>query len=52
MHETIEVLFETVFSTRFVQRAYKEENWSNSSAIGREPPFKEGISPEAEDGHC
>jgi hypothetical protein len=28
-HETIEVLLETVFSTRSVPRRYKEDNWGN-----------------------
>jgi hypothetical protein len=28
-HATIEVLLETGFSTQFVPRSYKEENWSN-----------------------
>jgi hypothetical protein len=28
-HATIEVLFEAVFSTRSMQRGYKEENWGN-----------------------
>jgi hypothetical protein len=26
-HATIEILLETVFSTRSVQRSYKEDNW-------------------------
>jgi hypothetical protein len=28
-HATIELLLETVFSTRSVQRIYKEDNWVN-----------------------
>jgi hypothetical protein len=28
-HATIEVLLETVFFTRYVQRSYKEDNWGN-----------------------
>jgi hypothetical protein len=31
-HATIKVLLETVFSTRFVQRGYKEDNWSKNSS--------------------
>jgi hypothetical protein len=54
---------ETVFSTRSVEKAYKEDNWGNQvSSIpeavkkrdswkgdGREPPFREGLSPEAQE---
>jgi hypothetical protein len=29
MHATIEVLLETVFSTRSLHRGYKEDNWGN-----------------------
>jgi hypothetical protein len=29
MHATIKVLLKTVFSTRSVQRGYKEDNWGN-----------------------
>jgi hypothetical protein len=28
-HATTELLLETVFSNRAVQRSYKEDNWSN-----------------------
>jgi hypothetical protein len=63
-HATIEVLLETVFSTRYVQRDSKEDNWSNrissvrvtvkkrdrrKEAVGREPPFRKDLNPEAED---
>jgi hypothetical protein len=29
MNATTEILLETMFSTRSVQRGYKEDNWSN-----------------------
>jgi hypothetical protein len=62
-HATIKVLLETVFSTRAMPRSYKEDNWGNQvssvleavknrdswKTVGREPPFKEDLSPEAED---
>jgi hypothetical protein len=35
-HAITEVLFETVFSTRSVQRGYKEENWGNRVSSVRE----------------
>jgi hypothetical protein len=35
-HTTIEVLLETVFSTRSVQRDYKEDNWDNRVSSARE----------------
>jgi hypothetical protein len=38
-----------VFSTRSVKRGYKEDNWSNNSSFGREPPFREDLSPEIEE---
>jgi hypothetical protein len=42
-HATIEVLLETVFSTRSVQSGYKEDNWGNIRGLtvwrrGRIPP--------------
>jgi hypothetical protein len=60
-HETIEVLLETVFSARSMQRGYKEDNWANrvnygweavrkrgrrKEAVGRKPLFREDFSPE------
>jgi hypothetical protein len=62
-HATIEVLLETVFSTRSVRRGYKEETVSPESvllesvkkrdrrkdAVGRESPFRCALSLEAED---
>jgi hypothetical protein len=30
-HATIKVVLETAFSTRYVQRGYKEDNWSKNS---------------------
>jgi hypothetical protein len=62
-HVTIEVLLEILFSTRSVQRRYKEDNWRNrvssvretvkktdrrKEAVGREQLFRVGLSPEAE----
>jgi hypothetical protein len=35
-HATIEVLLETVFSTMFVQRGYKEDSWGNRVSSVRE----------------
>jgi hypothetical protein len=32
-HATIEVLLETGFSTRSVQRGYKEDNWATESVL-------------------
>jgi hypothetical protein len=29
IHSTLELLLETVFSTRFMQRGYKGDNWGN-----------------------
>jgi hypothetical protein len=53
-HATIEVLLETVFSTRPVQRDYKEDNWGKQvsslrecvreEAVGRSPPFRVVLS--------
>jgi hypothetical protein len=62
-HATIEVLLETVFSTRSVERGYKEDDWVNNStrtsqlrtgvckeksSVGREPLFREDLSTEGE----
>jgi hypothetical protein len=44
-HATIEVLLKTVFSTRSAQMSYKEDN----SSVGREPPFRQDLSPETEE---
>jgi hypothetical protein len=41
-HATIEVLLETVFSTRSVQRGYKEDSWSNQVSYVRESVRKRG----------
>jgi hypothetical protein len=35
-HATIEVLLETVFPTRSVERGYKEDNWGNRVSSLRE----------------
>jgi hypothetical protein len=53
-HTTIEVLLETVFSTRSVQTGCKEDNWSNressvqesvkKSSVGMEPQSREDLS--------
>jgi hypothetical protein len=32
-----------------MQRGYKEDNGSKNSSIGREPTFREDLSPEAEE---
>jgi hypothetical protein len=63
-HATIEVLLETAFSIRSVQTGYKEVNGGNrvsfvreapkkrdrrKEAVGREPPFREDLSPEADE---
>jgi hypothetical protein len=32
-----------------MQRDYKEDNWSKNSSLGRQPPFREDFSPEAEE---
>jgi hypothetical protein len=48
-HATIEVLLETVVSTRSVQKGCKEDNWSKNSSVGREPQFREDLSVEAEE---
>jgi hypothetical protein len=62
MH-TIEVLLETVFSTRSMQRGDKEDNWGNQhnsvweavkkkknwKRVGREPSFREGLRAEAQE---
>jgi hypothetical protein len=42
MLATIEVLLEKVFSTRFVQRGYKEDNWGNRVCSVRESVRKTG----------
>jgi hypothetical protein len=63
MHTMTEVLLETVFSTRSVQKDYKEDNWANQVSsvweavnkrdswkrAGRERPFREELSAEAEE---
>jgi hypothetical protein len=41
-HETIEVLLETVFSTRPIQRGYKEDTWGNGVSSVRESLRKRG----------
>jgi hypothetical protein len=41
-HATIRVLLETVFSTRFVKRGYKEDNWSNRVSSVQESVKKRG----------
>jgi hypothetical protein len=41
-HATIEVRLETVFSTRSVQRSYKEGNWANRVSSLRECVRKRG----------
>jgi hypothetical protein len=62
-HVTIEILLETVFSTRSVQRGYKKDIWGNRvSSVWeaakkrdrwkravREPRFPMDLSPEVED---
>jgi hypothetical protein len=59
-YAAIEVLLEGVSSTRSVPRSYKEENSGNQFSsvrksvkkkcpVGREPPFREDLSPEAEE---
>jgi hypothetical protein len=58
-HATIELLLETLFSTRFVQRGYKVDNWSDavsrelSSARGTEKRWRYisvvGYSPDSND---
>jgi hypothetical protein len=30
-------------------RGYKEDNWSKKHTVGREPPFRENFTPEAEE---
>jgi hypothetical protein len=45
MHAIIEVMLETVFSSRSVQRGYKKDNWT----VGREPSFGEDVSAEAKE---
>jgi hypothetical protein len=35
-HAAIEILLETVFSTRSVQRGYEEDNWGNRASSIRE----------------
>jgi hypothetical protein len=49
MLSKIQVLLETVYSTRSVQRGYKEDNLSKNSSVGREPPFTEDVSPKVEE---
>jgi hypothetical protein len=41
-HATIEVVLETEFSIRSVQRGYKEDNWSNRVCSVRESVRKRG----------
>jgi hypothetical protein len=48
-HATIEILLETVFSSQSVQRGYKQDNWKKNSSAGRELPFRDDLSPEAEE---
>jgi hypothetical protein len=58
-HETIEVLLETSFLRRSLQRGYKEENWGNQFSFVRESVKKsvswkgaavrENLNPEAEE---
>jgi hypothetical protein len=48
MHAKTEILLETVFSTRSAQKGYKEDNLSKHSSVGRQPPFRKDLSPEAE----
>jgi hypothetical protein len=47
-HTTIDVILETVFSTRFVQRGSKEDNRSNCVSFVREAVEK-GLESEAEE---
>jgi hypothetical protein len=59
MHARTEVLLETAFSTRYVPRSYKEDNWSKrvilvreavkKGTVGREPPYRKNMSLQAED---
>jgi hypothetical protein len=42
VHATIEVLLETMFSTRFAQRGNKENNWGNGVISVRESVRKRG----------
>jgi hypothetical protein len=46
---TDNILLERVFSTRSVQSGNKEENGSKNISVGREPPFREDLRPEAEE---
>jgi hypothetical protein len=48
-HATIQVFFETAFSARSLQKGYKEDNCSKNISVGREPPFRENLSTEAEE---
>jgi hypothetical protein len=48
MHAPIEVLLETIFFLYPCKGGYKD-NGSKNSSVGREPPFREDLSPEAED---
>jgi hypothetical protein len=53
-HAILEVLLESVFSTRSVERGYKKDNWGNressvresvkKSCVGREQSFIEDLS--------
>jgi hypothetical protein len=42
MHATVEVLLETMFPTRSVQRGYKENNWGNRVSSVLESVRKSG----------
>jgi hypothetical protein len=48
MHTNIQVLSETEFSTRSVQRGYTN-NLSKNIADGREQQFRENLTTEAEE---
>jgi hypothetical protein len=53
-YATIEVMLETMFSTRSVQRGYNvreavKKRDRRKEAVGREPPFGEDLRSEAED---
>jgi hypothetical protein len=38
-----------MFSTLSVQRRYKKDNWNKNRSFGKEPAFREDLSPEAEE---
>jgi hypothetical protein len=48
-HARVELLLEKVFSTRSVQRDYKEDNWSKYSSVARKPQFRVDLNTEAEE---